>query len=76
MLHPGNTFLYSGLRYRVVHVSELRAHCRAITTRHVTLTDRHGQTRTFIGTVNATLDISPNTPLEVLTELLTPAKHN
>lgn len=67
MLRPGQVFHLNGARWRVAYVNESRAHCVSVATRTVTVRDRRtGQERTFQAHSRETLDISPNSELEVL----------
>lgn len=68
MLTVGQRFTIGATTYRVVHVSDLRAHCIAERRREVTITDKNGRTRTFTATTAGTLDISPDSPVELLSE--------
>lgn len=68
MVTKGQKFVLNGRRYQVVHVSELRAHCRALTVTTVTVIGRGGRVRRFRARSTSTIDISPGTPLELLAE--------
>jgi hypothetical protein len=70
MLRKGQTFVLDGLRYRVAHVSSCRAHCTAAYKTPITVTNRRtGKTTTFERTGVKTLDISPDTPLELVHDI-------
>jgi hypothetical protein len=65
----GQKFTMGGHRWRVVSVSESRAHCVATVREPVTVNDRKtGDTRTFQATRKITIDISPNSAVEMLAE--------
>lgn len=67
MMRRGQWFDLNGHRFRVVSVSESRAHCVATVREAVTVNDRKsGGTRTFEATRRITLDISPNSAVELL----------
>lgn len=68
MLRPGQTFNLEGTTWRIVHVSDLCATCRACKAKVVTVTDKHGKARTFTAQSTRYIHISPGTPLEVLAE--------
>ena len=65
MLRKGQRFTLNGRTYRVVYVTDLRAHCVACSKRHVTVTDKHGRTRSFDATEDGTLNISPDSCLDL-----------
>ncbi len=69
MLTTGDRFTLSGVPYRVAYVNPGRAHCTSMRKRVVTVTDKHGKTRSFTATTSDTLDISPDTMPELLTLL-------
>lgn len=70
MLRKGQRFELGGAKWRVVYVNQSRAHCVSAETRTVTVHDRKSDTdRTFVATSSRSMDISPNTPLELLKEL-------
>ncbi len=69
MIKKGQTFTLGGTRYKVAYVNQSRAHCVATDTRHVTVTDAKGETRTFTAASSRSIDISPDTPLDLLSEL-------
>lgn len=69
MVKRGQKFTLGGETYRVVHVGFGRAHCVSTQTRVVTVTDRKGKQRTFTATSDHTIDISPDSPLELLKEI-------
>lgn len=69
MLTKGQTFVLNGTRFKVAHVSSCRAHCRAMKVTTVTVTDKHGRSRSFEAHSTQTVDISPDTPLDVLDDL-------
>jgi hypothetical protein len=66
-LTRGQKFPMNGHVWRVVSVSELRAHCIATVKEPVTVNDRKsGGTRTFVAERRITIDISPNSAVELL----------
>jgi hypothetical protein len=70
VLRKGQSFTLNGLRYRVQAVSPCRAHCVATVKTPVTVTNRKsGTSITFVRTSTKTIDISPDTPLDVLADL-------
>lgn len=69
MLKPGQTFTLNRRQWRVAYVNDSRAHCVSAATKEVTVRDNEGNVRTFTAQESGHLDISPNTPLELLREL-------
>lgn len=70
MLHRGQRFILNGQRWRVAYVNASRAHCVATVREPVTITDRRTSTpRTFTATRRITVDISPNSGVDVLAEI-------
>lgn len=70
MLHVGQIITVAGLPYLVDYVNESRAHCVSTAKRTVTVHDRRtGTDRTFEATERKSLDISPNSGLDVLASL-------
>lgn len=68
MLQAGQVFKLGGKTYRVLYVNASRAHCVTEEKQPVTMREfnrRTGQyvTRSFIGTVRSTIDISPDSIL-------------
>lgn len=69
-LHRGQRFQMNGVRWRVVWVSELRAHCIAIVRKPFTVNDRRtGRKRTFQAKRVVSIDISPNSAVDLCAEL-------
>jgi hypothetical protein len=67
MLARGQRFQMDGRKWKVVSVSESRAHCVSTVRQLVTVNDRKsGGTRTFEATRRITIDISPNSAVELL----------
>lgn len=70
LLHVNQRFKMGGHRWRVVSVSPCRAHCVAVVRRPVTVPDRKtGGQRTFMATRRLTIDISPQSAVELLATL-------
>lgn len=70
MVTRGQEFTLGGETYKVVSVSFGRAHCVSVQTRTVTVTDKKtGRSRTFTATSDHAIDISPDSPLELLKEI-------
>jgi hypothetical protein len=68
-LTRGQRFQMNGHKWRVVSVSESRAHCIATVRQPVTVNDRKSSgTRTFVAERRITIDISPNSAVELLAE--------
>lgn len=66
-LRRGQRFDMDGRKWRVASVSESRAHCVATVKQLVTVNDRKtGGTRTFAAERRITIDISPNSAVELL----------
>lgn len=65
-LTRGQKFDLNGHRFRVESISESRAHCVATVRELVTVRDGKGGTRTFEATRKITIDISPNSAVELL----------
>lgn len=63
-IHKGQRFDLGGLRYRVLYVNASRAHCLATIREPVTI-----RGRTFTAKRRLTIDISPNSDVDVLAEL-------
>lgn len=68
-LHRGQKFTMGGKRWRVLWVSELRAHCEAVVREPVTLRDRDGSQRTFTAERRITIDIAPTSAVDLFQEL-------
>lgn len=69
MLSVGQRFTLNGIHFTVEHVSPMRAYCVGKTSVSVTVRDRRsGTTRTFTAHKFTELDISPDTPLDLLRE--------
>lgn len=69
-LRRGQRFQMGGRRWRVIHISQSRAHCEAVVREPVTINDRRsGSSRTFHATRRITIDISPNSGVDLLAEL-------
>ena len=69
MLRKGQTFTLNGHPWRVAYVTPCRAHC--VSTRRTVVTiPARGRTpaRTFTAPVRQTLDISPDSPLDLLSD--------
>lgn len=67
MLRRGQKFGMGGHRWRVAHVSDSRAHYIATVKQPVTVNDRKtGGTRTFTAERRISIDISPNSAVELL----------
>ena len=70
MLRRGQRFTIGAQRWRVAYVNACRAHCVSESTRVVTVLDqRTGADRTFTATSAATLDISPDSQVDLLEEV-------
>lgn len=63
ILRRGQRFLLGALRYRVIYVNASRAHCVATVRKPVTI-----RGRTFSAERRITIDISPNSGVELLAE--------
>jgi hypothetical protein len=70
MVTRGQRFMLGGQQWKVVYVGVGRAHCVSTSTRLVTVKDKHGNQRTFTATSKNYIDISPDSPLELLKETL------
>lgn len=69
-LRRGQRFEMGGRRWRVAYVNASRAHCVATVREPVTMNDRRrGVTRTFQVERRITIDISPNSGVDLLAEL-------
>jgi hypothetical protein len=64
-LHRGQRFALGPHRYRVAYVNDSRAHCIATVKQPVTVRGKDG-TRTFTAERRITIDISPNSAVELL----------
>ena len=70
MLKRGQRFTIGGAKWRVAYVNFSRAHCVSEQQRTVSVTDpKTGEPRTFIATSQQTMDISPDSQLELLKDL-------
>lgn len=69
VLYRGQRFQMGGRRWRVLFVSECRAHCIAVVREPVTVHDRHGRPRTFTATRRITIDIAPTSGVDLIQEL-------
>lgn len=70
MLQPGQRFTHAGKAWHVLSVNESRAHCKCEAAQQVTVDGR-----TFTATSGQTIDISPNSEVEILegtVEILAP----
>ena len=66
-LRRGQKFQLGAHRWRVVYVNDSRAHCVAVVKQPVTVNDRKtGGTRTFTAERRISIDISPNSAVELL----------
>lgn len=66
-LRRGQKFDMDGRRWRVVYLNASRAHCVTTVREPVTVTDRKlGGSRTFQATRRITIDISPNSAVDLL----------
>lgn len=76
MLRQGQRFTMGGRRWMVAYVNASRAHC-VTTTRHlVTVHDwRRGTDRSFTADRRITRDISPNSGVDLLSELEQEVSH-
>jgi hypothetical protein len=63
LLRRGQRFLLGALRYRVIYVNASRAHCVATVRKPVTI-----RGRSFTAERRITIDISPNSAIDVLAE--------
>jgi hypothetical protein len=69
-LHRGQRFRLNGVQWRVAWVSDLRAHCIATVRKPVTVNDRRtGLKRTFQAKRTVSIDISPNSAVDLCAEL-------
>jgi hypothetical protein len=59
----------AGQRWRVVYVNASRAHCVATVKQPVTVHTRMGESRTFAATRRITIDISPNSAVDLFADL-------
>lgn len=67
MLRRGQRFSIGAQRFRVAYVNESRAHCVGVAKQSVTVNDRKtGGTRTFTAERRITIDISPESAVELL----------
>lgn len=64
-LTRGQNFILGAHRWRVSYVNASRAHCVATVRELVTVRDGRGGTRTFEATRRITIDISPNSAVEL-----------
>jgi hypothetical protein len=69
MLTKGQRFQMAGQRWRVVYVNASRAHCVATVREPVTVRTRYGPPHTFEATRRLTIDISPNSAVDLFSEL-------
>ena len=60
----GVKFWHDGLVYECLAVNECSARCLAVTTRDVTVTDKHGQTRSFTAKSGRTVHLAPTSLVE------------
>lgn len=67
-LRRGQRFTMAGRRWRVLFVSECRAHCEAVIRQPVSVMTSSGNVRTWTATRRITIDISPNSAIESLGE--------
>jgi len=59
-----------GRRWRVIYVNASRAHCEAVVRVPVTLANvKSGTSRTFTATRRITIDIAPNSGVDLFPEL-------
>lgn len=71
MLRPGDRFELNNKTWRVIHVNASRAHCASESKEQVTQKEWNKKTqdyklRTYTVTSRDTIDISPNSVVEVL----------
>ena len=64
-IRKGTTFMLTGQKWKVVYATESRLHCVAHERRQVTISGR-----TFEASTSKTMDISPDTPIAALDEIL------
>jgi hypothetical protein len=69
-MKKGQRFRLNGTTWRVVYVNASRAHCICEVVRTVTVTGKDGHPRQFTARTSKAMDISPTTPLDVLSELV------
>lgn len=69
-LRRGQRFDMNGLRWRVDYVNASRAHCVSRVLSPITVTNKlTGERHTFRATRLLTVDLSPNSGIDVLAEL-------
>jgi hypothetical protein len=73
MLKKGQKFTIGNAKWKVAYVNNSRAHCTSENTHEVTVTDKAtGEPRSFMAHSTATMDISPNSDVDVMMDLLKP----
>lgn len=68
-MRRGQTFELNGRKYKVAYVNASRAHCVATVTSTFTVTGKDGEAKTIARTSQHGIDISPDTPLELLSQV-------
>lgn len=69
LLKKGQRFTVFGQRWKVSYVNASRAHCVCVEKEIVTVTDKTGADRTFEATRRRSMDVSPNTNVDLLQEV-------